>query len=34
VPRNWWTLFGSEQLNTLVAQALRANPDVLSAQAA
>src|ERR1700723_2994572 len=34
VPRNWWTLFGSEELNALVAQALRANPDVLSAQAA
>jgi NodT family efflux transporter outer membrane factor (OMF) lipoprotein len=34
VTRNWWTLFGSEEINTLVAQALRANPDVLSAQAA
>ncbi len=34
VPRNWWTLFGSQELNTLVTQALRANPDVLSAQAA
>jgi NodT family efflux transporter outer membrane factor (OMF) lipoprotein len=34
VPRNWWTQFGSAQLNELVAQALRANPQVLSAQAA
>jgi NodT family efflux transporter outer membrane factor (OMF) lipoprotein len=34
VPRNWWTLFGSQQLNALVSEALRANPDVLSAQAA
>jgi NodT family efflux transporter outer membrane factor (OMF) lipoprotein len=34
VPKNWWTLFGSAQLNALVAAALRANPDVRSAQAA
>ncbi len=34
VPRNWWTLFGSDELNALVAEALRANPDVASAQAA
>jgi NodT family efflux transporter outer membrane factor (OMF) lipoprotein len=34
VPRNWWTLFGSAQLNALVTEALRANPEVLSAQAA
>jgi NodT family efflux transporter outer membrane factor (OMF) lipoprotein len=34
VPRNWWTLFGSAELEALVAQALRANPDVQSAQAA
>jgi NodT family efflux transporter outer membrane factor (OMF) lipoprotein len=34
VPRNWWTLFGSDELNRLVTQALRANPDVASAQAA
>jgi NodT family efflux transporter outer membrane factor (OMF) lipoprotein len=34
VPRNWWTLFGSAELNTLVTEALRANPEVLSAQAA
>ena len=34
VPRNWWLLFGSEELNALVTEALRANPEVLSAQAA
>jgi NodT family efflux transporter outer membrane factor (OMF) lipoprotein len=34
VPKNWWTLFGSAELDALVAAALRANPDVLSAQAA
>ncbi|MEO7208349.1 MAG: efflux transporter outer membrane subunit [Steroidobacteraceae bacterium] len=34
VPRNWWLLFGSPELNGLVAEALRANPDVRSAQAA
>ncbi|MDP9010256.1 MAG: efflux transporter outer membrane subunit [Pseudomonadota bacterium] len=34
VPLNWWTLFGSVELNTLVAEALHANPTVLSAQAA
>jgi NodT family efflux transporter outer membrane factor (OMF) lipoprotein len=34
VPRNWWALFGSSQLDDLVMQALRANPQVLSAQAA
>jgi NodT family efflux transporter outer membrane factor (OMF) lipoprotein len=34
VPRNWWLLFGSEELNALVSEALRANPEVLSAQAA
>jgi NodT family efflux transporter outer membrane factor (OMF) lipoprotein len=34
VPRNWWTLFGSDELDSLVAAALRANPDVASAQAA
>jgi NodT family efflux transporter outer membrane factor (OMF) lipoprotein len=34
VPRNWWTLFGSEALDALVNEALRANPDVASAQAA
>lgn len=34
VPTNWWTLFGSEELNGLVGEALRSNPDVRSAQAA
>jgi NodT family efflux transporter outer membrane factor (OMF) lipoprotein len=34
VPRNWWTQFGSAELNELVMQALRANPQILSAQAA
>ncbi len=34
VARNWWTLFGSAQLDDLVTEALRANPEVLSAQAA
>ena len=34
VPRNWWTLFGSAELDELVSQALRASPDVHSAQAA
>jgi NodT family efflux transporter outer membrane factor (OMF) lipoprotein len=34
VPKNWWTLFGSEELDAMVIEALRANPDVQSAQAA
>jgi NodT family efflux transporter outer membrane factor (OMF) lipoprotein len=34
VPRNWWTLFGCAELDELVTEALRANPSVLSAQAA
>jgi NodT family efflux transporter outer membrane factor (OMF) lipoprotein len=34
VPRNWWTLFGSDELDGLVDEALRANPSVASAQAA
>src|SRR6202043_586415 len=34
VPRNWWTLFGSEALDALVNDALRSNPEVASAQAA
>ncbi|MDB6086143.1 MAG: histidine kinase [Gammaproteobacteria bacterium] len=34
VPKNWWTLFGSDELDALVDEALRANPDVASAQAA
>jgi NodT family efflux transporter outer membrane factor (OMF) lipoprotein len=34
VPRDWWTLFGSAEINALVTEALRRSPDVLSAQAA
>jgi NodT family efflux transporter outer membrane factor (OMF) lipoprotein len=34
VPGQWWTLFGSDAVNALVEQALRANPDVDAAQAA
>jgi NodT family efflux transporter outer membrane factor (OMF) lipoprotein len=34
VPGQWWTLFGSDVLNTLVTEALRANPDLDAAQAA
>jgi NodT family efflux transporter outer membrane factor (OMF) lipoprotein len=34
VPRNWWTRFGSKELDVLVAEALRANPSVQAAQAA
>jgi NodT family efflux transporter outer membrane factor (OMF) lipoprotein len=34
VPRDWWTRFGSEELDALVAAALRANPNVHAAAAA
>jgi NodT family efflux transporter outer membrane factor (OMF) lipoprotein len=34
VPRNWWTRFGSEELDALVTEALRANPSVQAAAAA
>jgi NodT family efflux transporter outer membrane factor (OMF) lipoprotein len=34
VPRDWWKLFGSDEIDALVADALKANPDVASAQAA
>ena len=34
IPGQWWTLFRSPQLNALVEEALRANPDVSAAQAA
>jgi NodT family efflux transporter outer membrane factor (OMF) lipoprotein len=34
VPRNWWTLFGSSDLDRLVTEALHANPSVAAAQAA
>lgn len=34
IPGQWWTLFHSKPLNDLVEQALKANPDLESAQAA
>ena len=34
VARNWWTQFGSAELDALVERALRANPEVHAAQAA
>ncbi|HZS66535.1 MAG TPA: efflux transporter outer membrane subunit [Burkholderiales bacterium] len=34
IPGQWWTLYRSPALNSLVAQALRANPTLQSAQAA
>ncbi|MBF0458887.1 MAG: efflux transporter outer membrane subunit [Nitrospirae bacterium] len=34
IPGQWWELFHSKPLNELVDQALRANPDIASAQAA
>ena len=34
VPRDWWTQFGSEELDALVAEALRASPSVHAAAAA
>ena len=34
VSAKWWTLFGSDALNTLVEEALKANPDLQSAKAA
>jgi NodT family efflux transporter outer membrane factor (OMF) lipoprotein len=34
VPRDWWTRFGSEELDGLVTEALRANPSVQAATAA
>ncbi len=34
IPGQWWTLFRSPALNSLVEEALRANPDVAAAQAA
>lgn len=34
VPRNWWTLFGSQELDGLVDEALKANPQVQAAQGA
>jgi NodT family efflux transporter outer membrane factor (OMF) lipoprotein len=34
IPGDWWTLFHSKPLNDLIEQALKANPDLKSAQAA
>lgn len=34
VPADWWTLYRSPALNALVAQALKANPDLAAARAA
>jgi NodT family efflux transporter outer membrane factor (OMF) lipoprotein len=34
IPGDWWTLFGSEELTSLVREALSANPDLDAAQAA
>jgi NodT family efflux transporter outer membrane factor (OMF) lipoprotein len=34
IPSQWWTLFQSQDLNHLVEQALKGNPDVGAAQAA
>ncbi|MGO8927642.1 MAG: hypothetical protein ACLQU3_12210, partial [Limisphaerales bacterium] len=34
IPGQWWTLFHSQPLNRVIEQALKANPDLDSAQAA
>jgi len=34
IPGQWWSLFHSDQLNSLVDEALNANPDLSAAQAA
>ncbi|MDD2720781.1 MAG: efflux transporter outer membrane subunit [Gallionella sp.] len=34
IPQDWWTLFRSAQLNSLVERAFKANPDIGAAQAA
>jgi NodT family efflux transporter outer membrane factor (OMF) lipoprotein len=34
IPGEWWTLFGSPKITTMVEQALRAYPDIAAAQAA
>jgi NodT family efflux transporter outer membrane factor (OMF) lipoprotein len=34
IPGEWWTLFHSSQLNRLIEQALKANPNLQAAQAA
>jgi NodT family efflux transporter outer membrane factor (OMF) lipoprotein len=33
IPGDWWALFGSKQIESMVQQALRANPDLPAAQA-
>jgi NodT family efflux transporter outer membrane factor (OMF) lipoprotein len=34
IPGDWWTLFRSEKLNTLIQESLKGNPDMAAAQAA
>lgn len=34
IPSDWWTLFGSPQINSLIERAFKASPDIASAQAA
>ena len=34
IPGQWWTLFHSQELNTVIDRALAANPNIASAQAA
>jgi len=34
IPADWWTLFHSKQLNALIEQSLKNNPDLKAAQAA
>jgi NodT family efflux transporter outer membrane factor (OMF) lipoprotein len=34
IPGQWWTLFHSRQLNDLIVQSIKANPNIMSAQAA
>lgn len=34
IPADWWTLFGSQEINSLIERAFKASPDIASAQAA
>lgn len=34
IPHDWWRLFRSPQINSLIARAFKANPDIAAAQAA
>ncbi|MDE3061015.1 MAG: efflux transporter outer membrane subunit [Pseudomonadota bacterium] len=34
IPADWWKMYGSEPLNGLIGQALKANPDLQAAEAA